>query len=189
MRQPSDQGRFTRQALPGAVLITVHPARPAAAFLAAAWLLGLLFGLPALAVLVDPGRHDPASLAAAAAGLAVVAVAGLALRRARRGREPRVLRLDAAGLTLPERHLAWEALRGIALREPAAGRHAASASGLHALAARVAARQHAAETLVLAETAAGSAPLLIAGGLGREVAAALREALLAARPGGAAAPQ
>ncbi|ONG54050.1 hypothetical protein BKE38_10820 [Pseudoroseomonas deserti] len=162
--------------------ITVHPARPALSFLAAAWLLGLLFGLPALAVLIDPARHEPVGLAAALAGLAVVAVAAFALRRARQGRGPRPLLLDASGLTLPERHLPWSELRSLTLRQPEPGRQAAAAPGLHALAARIAARQHAAETALLAETAGEGTPLLVAGGLGPEVAAALRDAVLAARP-------
>lgn len=182
MAMNQDQGRFTRQAEEHGVRITVHPARPATAFLAAAWLLGLLFGLPALAVLLDPTRHEPVALGAALAGLGVVAMAVLALRRARQGRGPRPLLLDATGLTLPEGHLPWTELRGLSLRQPEPGRQAAAAPGLHALAARIAARQHAAETVLLAETAGEGAPRLVAGGLGPEVAAALREALLAARP-------
>ncbi len=177
-----DQGRFTRQPVAGGLRIIVHPARPAPAFLAAAGLLGLLFGLPAIAVLIDPGRHDPVGLASALAGFSVVAMAALAWRRARRGRGPRPLLLDAAGLTLPERHLPWAELRALTLRQPGPGLQAATTAGLHVLAARIAARQHAAETALLAETTGEGAPLLVAGGLGPAVAAALRDAVLAARP-------
>ncbi|EFH13754.1 hypothetical protein, partial [Teichococcus cervicalis] len=58
------EGGFTRRETPQGVEFTIHPAPPARGFLAAALLLALLFGLPALAVLADPRRHDAVSLAA-----------------------------------------------------------------------------------------------------------------------------
>lgn len=184
---PPAEGGFERRQLPEGVEFTIHPAAPARGFLAAALLLALLFGLPALAVLADPRRHDAVSLAAALAGLAVAGLAAAAWRGARRGRRPRWLRADAAGLTLPEAHLPWPALREIRLERRGAGRHAEAASGVHALAARIAAQQRAAETRLWAETTTPGAPLLLAEGLGEGAANGLRAALLALRPEGPAA--
>lgn len=171
-----DPGGFTRVALPdGTALFTVRPARPAAAFLAAAALLGGLFGLPALAVLISPRRNDPLSLAAALCALAVLGVAVAAFRRARQDRAPRAIRADAEGLALPEQRLAWNEILALRVEQPDAPRHAAA--GIHGLAAAVAAQQRAAEARVVLDHAAGGPPLLVAGGLGAPVADALRDAL------------
>ncbi|MCQ4161691.1 hypothetical protein NON00_17390 [Roseomonas sp. GC11] len=178
-----DQGHFTRSAVPEGVAFTIRPARPSRGFQAAALLLVGLFGLPVLAVLIDPRRHDVVSLGAALAGLAVTVLALLALRRSRQGRAPRRLLADAAGLALPEgERLPWSAVRALRLEQPEPGRHAATAPGMHALAARIAARQHAAETRLWADLAPPDPPRLLAAGLGPEVAEALRAALLAERP-------
>lgn len=179
---PAAEGGFVRRPLPEGVEFTVQPAAPARGFLAAALLLALLFGLPALAVLADPRRHDAVSLAAALAGLAVAGLALAAWRGARRGRRVRRLLADAAGLTLPEAHLPWSALREIRLERRGPGRHAEAAAGVHALAARIAAQQRAAETRLWAETVVPGPPLLLAEGMGEGAAAALRAALLALRP-------
>ncbi|WBV45562.1 hypothetical protein [Pseudoroseomonas cervicalis] len=176
------EGGFLRRDTPQGVEFIIRPAPPARGFLAAALLLALLFGLPALAVLADPRRHDVVSLGAALAGLAVAGLAAAAWRGARHGRQPRLLRADATGLTLPEAHLPWSALAGIRLEQPGPGRHAQAATGVHALAARIATQQRAAETRLWAELATPGPALLLAGGLGPGAAAALREALLALRP-------
>jgi len=177
-----DPGGFTRVALEdGAVLFTVRPARPAAAFLAATGLLGGLFGLPALAVLIGPRRNDPLSLAAALCALAVLGVAVVAFRRARRGRAPRAIRADPEGLALPEQRLAWNEVLALRVEHPEAPRNAGG--GIHGLAAAVAAQQRAAEARVVLDHAAGGPPLLVAGGLGAPVANALRDALWAMRRG------
>lgn len=175
----TESSRFTIQTEGDATLIEIRPARPELAFLAAAVLLGGLFGLPGLAVLLDPARHDPLSLAAAGLALPVLLLAGWALRRATRGRRPRRLRLDASGLHLAADHLPWAAMGERHVLLPDAGRPA-PAPGIHGLAAAIAARQRAAEAQLLQERRDGAPPLLLASGLEAGTAERLRAALDAA---------
>ncbi|MFZ6765361.1 hypothetical protein [Pseudoroseomonas sp. WGS1072] len=171
-----DQGAFTRTPLgDGALLLHLRPARPPLAFLASVALLGGLFGLPALAVLIDPARHDALSLGAALGALLVLGLAALAWRRARRGRGRREIRLDAAGILLPEGRLAWTALRGLRVEAPPP---AATLPGPHGLGAGIAAQQRASEARLWLDRRDASEPALVAGGLGLPVAEALREAIL-----------
>ncbi|MFD1109193.1 hypothetical protein [Pseudoroseomonas ludipueritiae] len=175
----TESSRFTIRTEGDATLIEIRPARPDPAFLAAAVLLGGLFGLPALAVLLNPARHDPLSLAAAGLALLVLLLAGWALRRALRGRRPRSLRLDASGLCLAEECLPWSALGPRHVRLPEAAR-AGPGSGIHGLAAAIAARQQAAEAQLLQDRRDGASPLLLASGLEAGTAERLRAALDAA---------
>ncbi|MDJ0390336.1 hypothetical protein QMO56_19675 [Roseomonas sp. E05] len=176
-----DQGGFAQQEKGGGVvLFVVRPARASSAFLAATVLLGALFGLPALAVLLNPRRHDVISLAAAFCALLVLAGAALAFRRARRGRGERRIRVEPGGITLPERHVPWPAVRDLRVEQPAAERQ--PAIGIYGLAANVAAQQRAAEARLLIDCAESAEPLLVAGGVGAAVAERLREAILRLRP-------
>lgn len=176
-RTPSS--RFTIRTEGDATLIDIRPARPEPSFLAAAVLLGGLFGLPGLAVLLNPARHDPLSLAAAGFALLVLLLAGGALWRALRGRRPRSLRLDAGGLSLAGERLPWPILGERHVRLPETARPV-SGPGIHGLAAAIAARQHAAEAQLLQERRDGAPPLLLAGGLEAGTAEQLRAALDAA---------
>jgi hypothetical protein len=170
-------GGFSRQRQQdGSVLFAVRPARPALAFLAAVLLLAGLFGLPALAVLVDPGRHDTVSLAAAGCALLIIGLAVLAWRHARRGRAPREIRLDARGLSLAGALVPWESVRSLRVERPGLGRYA-GLGGIHGLGAAVAAQQQAAEARLVLDCRDRTEPLLVAAGLGAEIAEALREAL------------
>ncbi|MXP65607.1 hypothetical protein E0493_19855 [Roseomonas sp. M0104] len=176
-----DLGGFTQQEKGGGVaLITVRPARASLAFLAATGLLGALFGLPALAVLLDPRRHDAISLAAALCALLILTGAVIAFRRARRGRGERRIRLAPEGITLPERHVPWSVVRELRAEQPAAARQ--PATGVYGLAANVAAQQRAAEARLLLDTVESTEPLLVAEGLGIAVAERLRDAILRRRP-------
>jgi hypothetical protein len=175
----TESSRFTIRTEGDATLIEIRPARPELAFLAAAVLLGGLFGLPGLAVLLNPARHDPLSLAAAGFALLVLLLAGWALWRALRGRRPRSLRLDASGLCLAGDCLPWSILGNRHVRLPEAARPA-PAPGIHGLAAAIAARQRAAEAQLLQERHDGAPPLLLAGGLEAGTAEKLRAALDAA---------
>lgn len=178
---------FEMRRLDDARHFLVRPARPALGFLAAAVLLGGLFGLAALSVLLNPARHDPVSLGAAMVALGVTALAGLALRHAWHGRRPALIATDAEGLRGAGWRLPWADLAGLRVERPADATHPA-AGGIHALAARVAAQQRAAEARLVAQRATPSRPLLLAGGLDVETAEALRLALLAERPGAVSAP-
>ncbi|HWX51568.1 MAG TPA: hypothetical protein VNZ61_26295 [Roseomonas sp.] len=176
-----EQGGFTQQEKAGGrVLFIVRPARASLAFLAAAVLLGALFGLPALAVLLNPRRHDAISLAAALCALLILAGAVVAFRRARHGRSPRRIEVDATGIALPERHVPWSVVQGLRVEQPAADRQVAS--GIYDLAANVAAQQRAAEARLLLDGPEGGAPLLVASGLGAAVAEQLRAAILRLKP-------
>jgi hypothetical protein len=175
----TESSRFTIRNEGDATLIEIRPARPEPAFLAAAALLGGLFGLPALAVLLNPARHDALSLAAAGCALLILALAGGALRRALRGRRRHCLRLDATGLCLAADCLPWSALGERHVVLPEAGRQA-PAPGIHGLAAAIAARQHAAEARLLQDRRDGGPPLLLAAGLEAGTAERLRAALDAA---------
>lgn len=175
-----DPGGFTQQEKAGgAVLFVVRPARASLAFLAATVLLGGLFGLPALAVLLNPQRYDAISLAAAFCALLILAGAVLAFRRARRGRAPRRIEVDATGIVLPERRVLWPAVRELRVEQPATERQAAV--GIYGLAANVAAQQRAAEARLLLDSLEGS-PLLVASGLDVAVAEQLRAAMLRLKP-------
>ncbi|HWL84025.1 MAG TPA: hypothetical protein VNR89_23965 [Roseomonas sp.] len=176
-----DPGGFTQQEKGGgAVLFTVRPARASPAFLAATVLLGALFGLPALAVLLDPRRHDAVSLAAASCALLILLGAAMAFRRARRGRGERRIRVGPTGITLPEQHVPWSAFRELRVEQPATER--LPALGIYGLAANVAAQQRAAEARLLLDGTESTEPLLVAGGLGTAVAERLRTAILRLRP-------
>ncbi|RKJ98005.1 hypothetical protein, partial [Teichococcus wenyumeiae] len=140
----TESSRFTIRTEGDATLIEIRPARPELAFLAAAVLLGGLFGLPGLAVLLNPARHDPLSLAAAGFALLVLLLAGWALWRALRGRSPHSLRLDASGLSLAGDCLPWSTLGRRHVWLPEAARPTPT-PGIHGLAAAIAARQRAAE--------------------------------------------
>lgn len=170
---------FTLRQEGEATLIDITPARPDTAFLAAAVLLGGLFGLPALAILLNPARHDALSLSAAAIALAVVALAGLALRRALAGRRRRSLRLDPQGLTLEGATHPWATLGTPVVDQPKE-MGATPASGIHGLAAGIAARQRASQARVLFSRRNGAPPLPVAAGLRAETAEALRHALASA---------
>jgi predicted lipid-binding transport protein (Tim44 family) len=172
----TETSRFSLSTVGDATRIDIHPARPDTAFLAAAALLGGLFGLPALAVLIDPARHDALSLGAACCALLILALVVVAWRRAFRNRAPQPLLLDTAGLTVGGTHLPWSALAGRRVELPAANRHAA-ATGIHSIAAAIAARQQAAETRVMQDRRDGTPPLLLAGGLDAGTAERLRAAL------------
>jgi hypothetical protein len=173
------RSHFTLRRDGEATLVEIRPARPEPAFLAAAVLLGGLFGLPALAVLLNPARHDPLSLGAAGCAVLILALAGWALRRALRGRRPSSLRLDAVGLCLAGERLPWNSLAERQVSLPENGRAMAS-PGIHGLAAAIAARQRAAEARLLQHRRDGAPPLLLAGGLDAETAGQLRAALDAA---------
>jgi len=176
-----DTSHFTTRAEAGATTYHIRPARPDLAFLAAAVLLGGLFGLPALAVLLDPRRHDPLSLAAAGCAALILLLAAWALRRALRGRRSVLLRLDAAGLTADGRHWPWAALAGRSVEAPAP---VVATGGLHELAATIATRQRAAEARLMQHFADGTPPVVLAAGLDAAVAERLRAAMDAvARPG------
>jgi hypothetical protein len=172
----TETSRFTTRTEGDATLFDIRPARPELAFLAAAFLLGGLFGLPALAVLLNPARHDALSLGAAGCALAVLALAVVALRRALRGRAPRRLRMDAKGLTVAGRWLPWSSLGARQVEMPTAG-GAVAAPGIHGLAAAIAARQRAAEARVVQARLDGAEPLLLAGGLDAGTAERLHAAL------------
>ena len=175
----TESSRFTIRTEGDATLIEIRPARPELAFLAAAVLLGGLFGLPGLAVLLNPARHDPLSLAAAGFALLVLLLAGWALWRALRGRSPHSLRLDASGLWLAGDCLPWSALGQRHVWLPEAARPAPT-PGIHGLAAAIAARQRAAEARLLQDRRDGAPPLLLASGLEAGTAEQLRAALDAA---------
>jgi hypothetical protein len=172
----TESSRFTIRTEGDATLFEVRPARPEPGFLMAAVLLGGMFGLPALAVLLSPARHDPLSLGAAGCALLVLGLAAWALRRAIGGRRPMILRLDAHGVTAAAEALPWRSLAARAVELPATGRHAAT-PGIHGLAAAVAARQRAAEARVVQHRRDGGAPVLLAGGLEAGTAERLRAAL------------
>lgn len=173
---PGGAGGFLRRPQADGVLFLLQPARPPLAFQAAALLLAGLFGLPALAVALNPARHDGVSLAAAVAGVAVAALALRALLRARRNRHPRQVWLRPEGIETAEALLPWRPLAALRVVQPEAGPYGQQASGIHALAARIAQQQHAAEARLVLDMADGR-PALLASGLGPEAAHALREAL------------
>ncbi|MFC7611457.1 hypothetical protein [Teichococcus aestuarii] len=135
-----------------------------------------LFGLPALAVALNPARHDGVSITAAVAGLAVAALALRALQRTRRNRHPRQILLRPEGVETAEALLPWRPLAALRVVQPEAGPYGGEAAGIHALAARIAQQQHAANARLVLDMADGRTALL-ASGLGLETARALREAL------------
>lgn len=182
---PRASGAFQRRVDGEGVLYTVHPARPPLAFRAAALLLAGLFGLPALGVLLSPSRHDGVSLLAAAGGLGIAGLAAWALLRGRRARRVQRFRLRPGGVEREGRFLPWPAGAALRVARPEAGPYARGASGIHGLAARIAAQQHAAEACLFLDGGEGG-PALLASGLDLPTAEALREALssdrLSARP-------
>ncbi|MBO1076072.1 hypothetical protein [Roseomonas marmotae] len=175
----TESSRFTIRAEGNATLFEIRPAKPEPGFIAAAVLLGGLFGLPALAVLLNPGRRDPLSLTAAGCALLILALAGGALRRALRGRRAVTLRLDDAGLEVRGERPSWDALAGRRVERPETA-PPAGATGIHGLAAAVAARQRAAEARLWQERRDGAPPLLLASGLEAATAERLCAALDAA---------
>lgn len=168
----SQSSHFTLRQDGDATVIDIIPTRPNLAFMAAAVLLGGLFGLPALGVVLNPARHDALSLAAALLALAVVAVAVLALRRARAHRRPSQLRLDASGLLAAGTLIPWPALgaRQVVLPETVAH---AQPPGIHGLAAGIAAGHRAGEARLLQSRQDGAPAVLLAGGLDAETATRL----------------
>jgi hypothetical protein len=172
----SQTSHFTLRQDGEATLIDITPARPDIAFMAAAVLLGGLFGLPALAVVLNPARHDALSLGAATFAILVVALAALALRRAISGRRRRQLRLDPTGLTADDTHIPWPNLGERRIALPDASPHN-RAEGIHGLAATIAARHRAAQAQLLQARQDGTPPLLLAGGLDAETATRLDDAL------------
>jgi hypothetical protein len=182
IRMP-DPGAFTLSRQQDAVVFHVQPARAAFAYLAASLLLGMLFGLPSLAVLVSPARHDPASLAAAAAGLLIAMLAGTAFLRARRARHVQQIRVDSHGLSWTGGALPWSAIRRVRLARP---KPASPTGGIHGLAAGIATQQGAVSARLLLEPRDGSATLALTPALGADVAEALRTALLRHAPRSAA---
>lgn len=169
-------GGFVRQPQAEGVLFLSQPARPSLAFQAAALLLAGLFGLPVLAVVLDPARHDGISLMAAAAGAAIAALAASVLLRTRQRRHPQSIRLRHDGLETAEGLLPWRPLAALRIVQPKAGPYEGQATGIHALAARIARQQHAADARLVLDMADGR-PALLASGLGLATARALREAL------------
>ena len=174
--RPRRSGAFTLRQEGEATLIDITPARPDLAFMAAAVLLAGLFGLPALAIVLNPARHDALSLGAAACAAVIVALAVTALHRSLAGRGRRQLRLDSTGLMTETGLLPWPTLgeRRVELPDLRQGQ---PASGIHALAANIAAQHRAAEAKVLQLRRDGQPPLSLASGLDAHTAAALREAL------------
>lgn len=172
-----ETSRFTTRTEGPATVIDIRPARPDLAFLAAAVLLGGLFGLPALAVLLNPARHDALSLSAAGCAVLILALAGWALRRALHGRRPMALRLDPTGLAAGEQHWPWAALGARAVEAPPP---VVASGGVHGLAAAIATRQRAAEARVVQHFADGMPPVTLAGGLEAGVAERLLAALAVA---------
>lgn len=172
-------GGFAMRRQAEAILFDIRPARPAFAFLAAVVLLGGIFLLPALAVLLDPRRHDAVSLTAAACALAILGLALLAWRRARRHRQPRCLCIDGRGIGLEGETIPWPACGALRIARPDPGRYAAL-QGIHGLGAAIAARQQAAENRLLLERRDRSEATLLAGGLSEATATALHSAIDAA---------
>ncbi|MBO1080551.1 hypothetical protein [Roseomonas haemaphysalidis] len=172
-----DTSRFATRTEGHATVIEIRPARPDTAFLAASVLLGGLFGLPALAVLLNPARHDALSLSAAGCAVLILLLAGWALRRALRGRRPVTLRLDPAGLAAGEQRWAWPALAARTVEAPPP---VVAVGGVHGLAATIATRQRAAEARVMQHFTDGMPPVVLAGGLDAGVAERLLQALAVA---------
>lgn len=165
-------------ATPGGLALSIRPVRPPAAWLALAWLLAALFGLPALAILLSPQRWDGLSLSAMGCGFAIAGFAALAARRARRTRRPQRLVASAEGVTTPGAVLAWPRIRAIeTVSPPAPPREAGTgaAMGLRIAAARVAHEWRVEALLDDGRTA------LLAEGLDAAAAARIRDRLAAAR--------
>jgi hypothetical protein len=172
----SKSSHFTLRQDGEATVIDIIPTRPNLAFLAATVLLGGLFGLPALAVVLNPARHDALSLSATLLALLVVAIAVMAVRRARTNRKPSQLRLDATGLRAAGTLIPWPALgpRQIILPDTLAHAHA---PGIHGLAATIATRQRAGEARLLQSRQDGAAAVWLANGLDAETATRLDSVL------------
>jgi hypothetical protein len=168
----SQSSHFTLRQDGEATVIDIIPTRPNLAFVAAAVLLGGLFGLPALAVVLNPARRDALSLSAALLALLVVAIAVLAVRRARANRKPSQLRLDAGGLRAAGTLIPWAALgpRHVILPDTLAH---AQAPGIHGLAATIATRQRAGEARLLQSRKDGAPAVSLASGLDADTATRL----------------
>lgn len=162
-----------------AILFEVRPARPSLSFIAAALLLGGLFGMPALAILFDRSRWDLVSLLAAALGFAVLGVAALAIRRAFTGHAVHRIRLDAGGITAGAGSCPWPMALAIRVELPEANRHEVAA-GLrdgHGIGAAIAMRQRARDARVVLDRRGGPGPLPLAAGIDPATAEGLREGL------------
>jgi hypothetical protein len=174
-----DPGAFTVSQQQDVAVFYIRPAQAALAYLAASLLLGMLFGLPTLAVLLSPKRHDSASLAAAVAGLLIAALAGAAFLRARRARHVQQIRVSSEGLSWTGGALPWSAIRKLRLEKP---KSTQATAGIYGLAAGIAAQQGAVSARLLLEPSDGSAALALTPALGADVAESLRKALLQHAP-------
>jgi hypothetical protein len=168
-------------AQPDALALEIRPAPLPWTWRAVTWMLALLFGMPALAVLLSPGRWDAVSLPAAAAGLGVAGWGILLLRRARATRQPQRLRLTRAGVQGGELTLAWPEILGFAAIPPPAPADG-PAPGAAAMGQRIAAERAAQEWRVTARLADGGTRVL-AHGLDEAAAARIRDRLEAGRDG------
>ena len=164
------------------LVLQVYPVPAARSFLATTVLLAGLFAAPALAVLLNPARRDPWSLAAVAGGLLVCALAGWAGWQGVAGRRPHRLALGAAGIAGPAGRHPWPEIAGLAVLAPGHNRFNSGpvTAGGHALGASIAQAQQASGWSVALRLHGRRQPVLLARGLDQPTAEALCARLRAA---------